>query len=751
MATANDSSPPTDPESVSWTAPDLRSHLPDESELPSRGLEAAIAFLRNPDASGAFIAAELHLSRRPEPVRETLRALLAYPLDARQPRDSRHPSDADFSTGVTSIAGESAETFAGLSPKQRGVAEVAAHDGEVLARADDPNANLPASDICRRAESLGFEKPHDSYPNRVLTDYRTIVDDRRAVLAARGGVDDADTLAERLDDVMDPATDTPARALLAAAGWFLPDHNLDAVPPADQSSEADLHPDPDEDEADERAVSLKTAAAAGSPVPWTPDAIAANDPRIESEGAAPLGDLHPTAIPAPWPLVRSVLAPSGTTNRTVRAGIPYVAVVNGVREGFGMFVNLDSDVYDVNGLVRANTMPEAASEQDFTQGDRVTVYLRRRKKADAEDPRDVDLEFVLAPRTVAERYSPGAAEEYATAHTDVLPGEGPDESTPAPSPDPEDGLKADPSEMLLEPPEGGGRPLTLGGHARSQYASRARPPDGEKPSLEDAWSAAEPVDPEPFARTDGDGSVPDAVRYHPETNVSIVRRDNTLVTVLGGFGHTVAETQAVRALGYDPKPGDTDVSVPSADGSVRPAICPVLAESLRTETAAITDSRARDPPGFISEWPAPDPRPTPADTETTPAIRVAPRPRSATDLTPAVRVASPSPRPGPADTETVAAIRPLSRSQGSDENDLQGGDENDPIADRLASVEEALQALAGPADADVGMRSFEQVRAELARMEAAGHEVTGVCIETTDDGATLTVNTTADAGGDADE
>jgi hypothetical protein len=718
MATADGDSP--DPETVSWTAPDLREHLPSEHTLPERGLEAAICFIRNPDASGLFVADDLGLARRSDPIRETLRALLAYPLDARQPRDAKHPSDPTYSTGVTPSL--SAETFAGLSPNQRGVIEVAARDESVLARADDPGSNLPASDICRRAKSLGFDRPHNSYPSSVLGDYRDIADDRRAVLAARGDVDAPSVLAERLDAVMDADTDTPARALLEAAGWFLPDHNLDTLPTADDSATDDLHPGPDEEEANRRALTPHEAAAAGSPVPWAPDAIGANDPRIGSEGARPLGDERPKAIPTPWPLVRSVLAPPAATNRTVAAGVPYAAVINGVREGFGAFVNLDSDVFDVNGLIRSGSLPEAASETDFEQGDRVTVYLRERSKLDASDSRDVDLEFVLAPRTVAERWSAADAEEYAICHTSILPGEGPPDETPAPVPDPEDGLKADPDEMLLSPPVGEGDPeLEVDEHARNKYASRARIAEADRPDIETAWAEAESVNPEPFAEVEGDRGVPDAARYHPDANVTILRRGDRLVTTLGGWGHNAAATRAVRAIGYDPNPGP-DMGLESDEGhpSIRPAVRPILGGDAPDGDVAITDSRARDPPGFISEWPAPDPRTPPAEADSTPAVRRVPR-DPPTGLPRATVRLPPEPRTPPAEADTVPAVEEVT----PDPTPADGG------------------AGTAPEASLAGLPSFDRVRDELDRLEAAGHEVVGVSVDADAEGVTLSVSTEA--------
>jgi hypothetical protein len=712
-ASGGDHPEPSDPNDISWTAPDLRDHLPDEEQLSERGLAAAVGMLRNPDAGGRFVAGKLNRSREPDIVREALRDLLAYPLSDREPRDAKSPTAPDYSTGPGRFAGRSANSFADLTPKQRGVVEVAARDEMILQRVDG-GESIPAADICRRVETLGFPRPHDSYPRSVLSEHRDIVADRRAVLAARNEVFGDGVLEERLDAAMDPETDTPVRWLLEAAGWYLPDHNLDSLPPADQCSEDDLHPPADEQEAARRALSVKEAAAAGRPVPWDPDTIDTRDKRIGEDGSTTLGDHRPTAVPAPWPLVRSVLAPSGVTNRSVRAGLPYAAVVNNVDPGFGVFVNLDQDCYTVNGLLRAEQLPGDA-ETDFEPGDRVAVYLRDRSNLDAADARDVDLEFVLAPRTVAERYSPAAAERFAAQHTTILPGEGPDEETPADPPDPDEGLEADPAVMLLDPPEDALAEVDATEHARRQYTSRVRLPEAERPPIETAWSRAESVDPEPFAEVDGDAGAPDAVRYDAGTNVALVRRGDTLRTALHGFGFSHEMVRAVKRLGHDPKPGDDEVSVPTGGRSVVPAVRPVLDHDRQTETATITDSRARDPPGFIDEWPRPDLRPAAGAVATTAVVRRVPRQVSG-DRAPAVERVPPTPRTPPAAVAREPAVRPL-------------------------PARPAERPTPDEPRPDTDLRSFARVREELDRLEAAGHEVAAISFDLDDEGATLSVET----------
>jgi hypothetical protein len=705
-----------EPGDVSWIAPDLREHLPDEAALPEQGMRAAVTLLRNPDASGAFVAADLNRSREPGIVRETLKRLLAYPREERQPRDAKSPTVPHYSTGVSGLAGRTANSFADLSPKQRGVVEVVAQADEILDRVDG-GGSIPAGDICRRADTLGFPRPHESYPESVLSDHREIVADRRAVLAAREEILDEAVLEARLDAAIDPDTDIAVRELLEAAGWFLPDHNLDSLPPAEQSFADDVHPPADEQEAARRALSVKEAAAAGRPVPWDPDTIDANDKRIGPDGAGPLGDHRPKAVPAPWPLVRSVLAPSGATNRSIYAGVPYAAVVNGIEPGFGVYVNLDQDCYTVNGLLRAGQLPEEASETDFSEGDRLTVYLRDRSNTDAADARDVDLEFVLAPRTVAERYSPATAEPYAASHREILPGEDADGATPASTPDPEEGLEADPDAMLLDPPEEVQASVTPTSHARDRYASRVRCPESDRPSLEEAWRSAASVDPDPFAEADGDGGAPDAVRYAPELNVAFIRRGERLRTVLHGFGFSHDMVAAVKTLGHDPKPGKDSVRVPTSEQSVRPAVRPVLDAERQTDTASVTDSRARDPPGFIDEWPAPDPRPRVDAVGTTAVVRRVPRPVSE-GTTPAIKRLPPEPRTPPGAVETEAAVQSYTA----------------PTAAK-GSPETVSSSESGD------LRSFDRVREELDRLEAAGHDVTGLCIELDEDGASLSVQT----------
>ena len=150
-----------EPGDVSWIAPDLREHLPDEAALPEQGMRAAVTLLRNPDASGAFVAADLNRSREPGIIRETLERLLAYPREERQPRDAKSPTVPHYSTGVSGLAGRTANSFADLSPKQRGVVEVVAQADDILNRVDGGGSIF----IRRENPALqgGRESPHGRF------------------------------------------------------------------------------------------------------------------------------------------------------------------------------------------------------------------------------------------------------------------------------------------------------------------------------------------------------------------------------------------------------------------------------------------------------------------------------------------------------------------------------------------------------------------------------------------------------------
>jgi hypothetical protein len=290
-------------------------------------------------------------------------------------------------------------------------------------------------------------------------------------------------------------------------------------------------------------------------------------------------------------------------------------------------------------------------------------------------------------------------------------------------PDPEDGLEADPNEMLLSPPVGEGDPeLEVDEHARNKYASRARIAEADRPDIETAWAEAESVNPEPFAEVEGDRGVPDAARYHPDANVTILRRGDRLVTALCGWGHHAAATRAVRAIGYDPKPGpDMGLDPDKGHPSIRPAVRPVLGSDAPDGDAAITDSRARDPPGFISEWPAPDPRKPPAQADTVPVVSRVPR-DPPTDLPPATVRLPPEPRTPPAQADTVPAVREVTPAPA-------------PADGGAGTAPEASLA---------GLNSFDRVRDELDRLEAAGHEVVGVSVDADAEGVTLSVSTEPD-------
>ena len=138
-----------------------------------------------------------------------------------------------------------ARTYSELTPKQKAVIDWAArHEGT---REDlfDPEAYLTSEKV---ANAIEHDKRYDvalhsTYPNKVLQDpptegedsrasYGHLVEDRREVLAAKGELD---------EDTEEAAVESlrvkPPRALLEAAGWDLPESNLDSLDEAAELTE----------------------------------------------------------------------------------------------------------------------------------------------------------------------------------------------------------------------------------------------------------------------------------------------------------------------------------------------------------------------------------------------------------------------------------------------------------------------------------------------------------------------------------
>jgi DNA-binding MarR family transcriptional regulator len=202
--------------------------------LTGKQERVGVCLVRNPDAPLTGISDKAGVS--PTTVHNTLKALV----------NERGLDETDAAEAFARRGGpKRAESYHELTEKQKAVVDWAARNPGTRERLNDPDDSLTSEKV-----SLAIEHDerydvalHSTYPNKVLKPatyehaggYNALVDERRETLAAKGELDE-----EAEAEVAETLRTKPPRALLAAAGWDLPESNRDSLDKAEELTEQEI-------------------------------------------------------------------------------------------------------------------------------------------------------------------------------------------------------------------------------------------------------------------------------------------------------------------------------------------------------------------------------------------------------------------------------------------------------------------------------------------------------------------------------
>lgn len=358
MSTDTPDGSSTDTENDPWEPAVLRDLVPDS--LGSEGTSAVVCAIRNPDANAAQIARKCDLASS-YTVGNALRSLLVGTAGEHE------ASGAE----MIALRGSSrdAETYAELTEKQQAIIDFAAEHPQFV-------ADHTYGDISQAIHEKEGVAVAETYLGRILEKYAEILHRRRAHAAAEGE-------GEAGDSLEDVATDLTVRETLAAAGFDLPDENLDTMPDAGV-----------EIEAEDRQATLGEAQQAEAEFQQASEVAqeqAEDEAEAEAEAEQDGGQERPSSgatwLSDEWVAQQDVPGseqaqrlPDEASDEDVEPDTPYWAYVNGTPE-YGVFVSLTNPVPvmpkdDVSGLIYEMRLEGSADE--YERGDPLVVELQSR-------------------------------------------------------------------------------------------------------------------------------------------------------------------------------------------------------------------------------------------------------------------------------------------------------------------------------------------------------------------------------------
>ncbi|AGM11842.1 hypothetical protein M201_gp76 [Haloarcula californiae tailed virus 2] len=316
----------------------LRDLLP--GRLGSEGTRAAICAIRNPDANAAQIAAKTGLAST-YTVGNALRSLLLgeapdYQASANQVHERR---------GGT----RDAQSYEELTEKQQAVVDFAARHPEYV-------EERTYGEVAETIHEQDGTSVGETYVGTVLRKYREILHQRRAQVAAEDGSE---------DEVEQATQDMTVREVLEAAGYDLPDKNLDSMPergpekPEGQATLGETH----EAEASEGEQGFQSGTEVQE------DEQPTSSTYLDEGWLAQHAD-----VPGADQAQR---LPDEADDEDVKQNTAYWAYVNGVAP-YGVFVSLTNPVHgdDVSGLVAGERL--YGKKGTLERGDPLVVELDHR-------------------------------------------------------------------------------------------------------------------------------------------------------------------------------------------------------------------------------------------------------------------------------------------------------------------------------------------------------------------------------------
>lgn len=206
----------------------VRRRLP--SDLTGKQQRVGICLLRNPDAPFTGIGNKCGVSSTT--VLNALKGII-----------NEHGLDGDLGKVWSRRGGvRRADSYAELSDKQKAVVDWAARHPGTVEGLNNPEDSLTSEKVATAIEHDDRYDValHSTYPNKVLKPadyehaggYQDLVPERRETLAAKGELGE-----EAEEEAVESLRTKPPRALLEAAGWDLPESNLDSLEEAEELTE----------------------------------------------------------------------------------------------------------------------------------------------------------------------------------------------------------------------------------------------------------------------------------------------------------------------------------------------------------------------------------------------------------------------------------------------------------------------------------------------------------------------------------
>lgn len=345
-----------------WDPAAIRRRLP--SGLTDKQKRSLVCAIRNPGASPTQIAKKVGVPSSYQ-VANALRSLLLGVVDDKSPESTQAVMDA---------RGEmrEAEAYGELTDKQQAVIDFAAENPQFVEAPSTSYADI--SQALLDQESVAVS---ETYLGRVMRKYSDILQQRRALVAASG---------EGEQELESVTADMTVREMLEAAGYALPDKNLDTMPEVDkqtsggsQATLGEADGTGDFQPASEVAREVgEVQEQAEEQVGEDEDEESEEQETVEEGPDAPSYEVNVMDFTDGWPDVpgadEASRLPDDADDEDVKPGQAYIGYVNGVRS-FGVFVSLTHPAYgdDVSGLLPKEQMHGTPDQYDRL--DYVVVYL----------------------------------------------------------------------------------------------------------------------------------------------------------------------------------------------------------------------------------------------------------------------------------------------------------------------------------------------------------------------------------------
>lgn len=329
----------TDP----WNVQALRKLAP--STLGSEGTRALVCAIRNPDATTGQVAEKVGASST-----YTVENALRSAVQDADREEVQYGQAAERRGGT-----RDAQEYAELTDKQQAIVDFAAENPTFT-------EDRTWADVAQAIQEQQGTVVNETYVGKVLRKYPEILHRQRALAASEGEAE------VELEAALSEMT---MREVLGAAGFDLPDENLDSMPEASTS-------DPEQATlGDARDAEASEGFQTGSEVQQEQEGEGTEDEDEQPTSATFLDDAwleRHAEVPGAGQAQR---LPDDAEDEDVKQNTPYWAYVNGVVP-YGVFVSLTNPAYgdDVSGLVATERL--YGKKDSLERGQPLVVELDHR-------------------------------------------------------------------------------------------------------------------------------------------------------------------------------------------------------------------------------------------------------------------------------------------------------------------------------------------------------------------------------------